>query len=320
MRLSPWIARGFMGLARSATKKWTAPVRALRRERGLPDSADPLYQGQFSPHGTLALFSRVLGAPQPDWPAHTRLTGFPWFDGDQTMSPELTRFLDAGDPPIVFTLGTSAVLAPGAFYEESVRATQALGRRAVLLVGAAAAADPVPRSWPDNVIAVDYVSHAALFPRAAAVVHQGGVGTTGQALRAGVPTLVVPHAHDQPDNADRVVRLGVAQAIDARKYTAPRAAAALGELTSNARYKTRASRGGANRRLRTRRGRGVRRHHGRVTTDRTNDRQTGHGPDHGQRTGPEDRTGRRPRTGPWTEDRTQDRTQDPGRRTQDRLA
>ncbi len=243
-RLSPWIARGFMRLARLVTRKWTEQVRVLRRERGLPDAPDPLYEGQFSPFGTLALFSCMLGAPQPDWPAEAVVTGFPWFDGDATLPDGLAEFLDAGEPPIVFTLGTSAVFAPGAFYAESVRAARAVGRRAVLLVGRPPAGS-APASWPEDVFAAEFVSHAALFPRAAVVVHQGGVGTTGQALRAGAPTLVVPHAHDQPDNADRIVRLGVGQAIDARKYTAARGTSALRALLDDPRYAARAREVGA---------------------------------------------------------------------------
>jgi UDP:flavonoid glycosyltransferase YjiC (YdhE family) len=75
-----------------------------------------------------------------------------------------------------------------------------------------------------------YAPHAELFPRAAAIVHHGGVGTTGQGLASGRPMIVVPHSHDQPDNADRCVRLGVAHAIDAREYRAPRVAASLKTL------------------------------------------------------------------------------------------
>ena len=112
---------------------------------------------------------------------------------------------------MVFTLGTSAVGAPGRFYEESLAAVRAVGCRAVLLVGRQGASRQV--AVPDGVIAVDYAPHAALFPRAAAVVHQGGAGTLHHALASGRPMIVVPFAHDQPDNADRARRLGVARVI-----------------------------------------------------------------------------------------------------------
>jgi UDP:flavonoid glycosyltransferase YjiC (YdhE family) len=93
---------------------------------------------------------------------------------------------------------------------------------------------------PDGMLVEDVAPHDALFPRAAAIVHHGGVGTTGQALRSGRPMLVVPHAHDQPDNAARVSRLGVARSLDAGAYTADRAAAHLRQLLEEPSYRERA--------------------------------------------------------------------------------
>ena len=112
-------------------------------------------------------------------------------------------------------------MAAGDFYEESLKAARLLGRRAVLLVGSRPGRLPVGPLGSDA-WACAYAGHAQLFPRAAAVVHQGGVGTTAQALRAGVPMLVVPFAHDQPDNAARVRRLGVARVLSRRAYRAAR--------------------------------------------------------------------------------------------------
>ncbi|HUL73424.1 MAG TPA: nucleotide disphospho-sugar-binding domain-containing protein, partial [Vicinamibacterales bacterium] len=146
---------------------------------------------------------------------------------------------DRGEPPIVFTLGSSAVGAPGTFYDESVRAATMLGRRAVFLVGKYAPALSQSQ-LPDSMLAVDVAPHDALFPRAAAIVHHGGVGTTGQALRSGRPMLVVPHSHDQPDNGARLSRLGCGRMLDARKYTAERAAAQLRILLGQPSYRQRA--------------------------------------------------------------------------------
>src|SRR5262249_28459461 len=158
-----------------------------------------------SPELTLAMFSPVLGGVQPDWPPNSQLTGFPFYDGlSAALNPKLAAFLDGGQPPIVFTLGSAAVMAAGEFYTESLRAAQRLGNRAILVTRR----DPgnVPAGpLPDGVAVFEYAPFSALFPRAAAIVHQGGIGTTGQALRAGRPMLVVPFGFDQPDNADRVV-------------------------------------------------------------------------------------------------------------------
>lgn len=233
-RRVPWAARLLARTARRATAGWMAPVHALRRAHGLPPGGHPLFEGQFSPTLTLALFSPVFAPPQPDWPAQTRTTGFVFHDDPaDVLPPSLESFLAAGAPPVVFTLGTSAVHAAGAFYAESVAAARALGVRAVLLTGGIEGNLPAGR-LPDDVLAVDRAPHARLFPRASAVVHQGGVGTTAQALRAGRPMLVVPHAHDQADNAARAVRLGVARTLGPRAYVSRRVVPVLAHLLSDA--------------------------------------------------------------------------------------
>jgi rhamnosyltransferase subunit B len=200
----------------------------------------------WSPRGVLALFSPVLARPQADWPARTTVTGFPFYDGPPTVAAsELERFLNAGDPPLVFTLGSAAVFEPGAFFEESLRAAQRLGRRAVLLTGA----NPPPSSMPDGALAIPYAPYSRLFPHAAAIVHQGGIGTVGQALRAGRPMLVVPRFLDQPDNAARIRQLGVGRVLHHSAYTAERVADELASLLGMSDYITRARALGAALRL-----------------------------------------------------------------------
>jgi UDP:flavonoid glycosyltransferase YjiC (YdhE family) len=225
-------------VADRVTRNWAEPVYRLRRELGIDDRSNPLMDGQFSPTMTLAMFSSVLGAPQQDWPARTRQTGFVFYNGALTMPPELEAFLADGEPPVVFTLGSSAVGAAGRFYVESAAAVERLGVRAVFLTGGFPENEQVARS--DRILMVPTAPHQSLFPRAVAVVHHGGVGTTGQGLRAGRPTLVVPHAHDQPDNADRLVRLGVARAVPALAYESARVAQELGRLLREDRFRVRA--------------------------------------------------------------------------------
>ena len=230
--LGPAANRLLLAAARLYTRGWWQPVRTLRRAQGLPPGDNPLFAGKWSPHLNLALFSPVLQAPQPDWPAHTRQTGFAFYDetppgaGDPALPPAVADFLAAGDPPVVFTLGSAAVHLAGDFYAQSARAAQQLGRRALLLLGK----NPPPPGLPPTILPWDYLPFAPIFPRAAAIVHQGGVGTTAQALRAGRPMLVVPFAHDQPDNAARVTRLGVARTLPRFRYTAPRVARELAAL------------------------------------------------------------------------------------------
>jgi UDP:flavonoid glycosyltransferase YjiC (YdhE family) len=230
-KLGVWGARAVVRLGHASTEAWFEPVHRLRAELGLPPAGHPMFEGLFSPHLTLALFSRVLAEPQPDWPPNVRTTGFVFYNGpDPTLSPELEAFLAAGPPPVVFTLGTSAVGAAGRFYHESAAAAARLGVRAVLLTGGFERNRPAPELLSDNVLLVDRAPHQLLFPRASAIVHQGGIGTTGQALRSGRPMLVVPHGHDQPDNAYRVTKLGVARTLYPRRYRAARVARELARL------------------------------------------------------------------------------------------
>ena len=235
--IQKWVLRHLDGKFQAAFQPW----RQLRREIGLPDTVAPPFGNVRSPTLHLALFSELLGARQRDWPANTEITGFPFYDDytSGSLSAELASFLDSGPPPLVFTLSSLAVMSPGQFYEDSVEAARRLGRRAVLVTGS----DPKtrPASLPDEVIAVDYAPFSALFRRAAAVVHHGGVGTTAQAMRAGRPMLVVPFFADQPDNADRVRRLGVARTVERRSYSATRAVRELSQLLGEDRYAERAS-------------------------------------------------------------------------------
>ncbi|MFT4039895.1 MAG: glycosyltransferase [Thermomicrobiales bacterium] len=228
----PWFWRALKRGAIATARQWYGPLHALQRELGQPTDRDSLLEA-YSPTLTLALFSPHFAPPQPDWPPHTVATGFPFLDTpeDHVLSPELEAFLAAGPPPIVFTLGSSAVWTPGSFYPESVEAAVRLKRRAVLLTGPGAA-ERMPQ-LPPGVIAVDYAPHAAIFPRAAAIVHQGGIGTTAQALRAGKPTVIIPFAHDQFDNARRAERLGLSLTMAREHYAAASATRTLHRLLSN---------------------------------------------------------------------------------------
>ena len=232
--------RAIFGLAKLTARSWSKPVHELRRELGLPPGRDPLFEGRNSPHLVLALFSRVIGEPQPDWPANTLVTGFPFYDeNESTLAPGLKRFLDEGEPPIVFTLGSSAVRDAGSFFEESAAAATRLNKRAVLLMGPSR--DQLSRSLSDDVVAFDYAPYPQIFPRASVIVHQGGIGTTGQALRAGKPMLVMPFGGDQYDNGGRIERLGAGRTIMRQQYTAMRAADELKKLLDGLDYQNKAA-------------------------------------------------------------------------------
>jgi rhamnosyltransferase subunit B len=228
-----------LNIGRLATSHWSNPVRRLRKELGLRPDCDPVFQDKFSPDLVLALFSPCLAPRQPDWPPQTLQPGFVFYDrhaSDADHFPVPESFLAAGDPPIVFTLGSTVVHHPGNFYEASLEAAQQLGRRAILID-----ANATPGLRSPQILVLPYAPYSQLFPHAAVIVHQGGSGTTGQALRAGRPELIVPYGWDQPDNATRVQRLGAGLHLPRRAYSAKTAAAALQCLLEDPRFATRAA-------------------------------------------------------------------------------
>jgi UDP:flavonoid glycosyltransferase YjiC (YdhE family) len=244
---------GLLAVIRRMVESWFEPYRKFRREIGLSENHSPIFSGKFSDLLHLAMFSKVLGKPQPDWHTPTLQTGFCFYDGQQDlgkMPEDLTEFLENGEPPIVFTLGSAAVMDARDFFEESAKAAKILNRRAVLLYGVYNEPPKLVESRESRVesrekkqtdiIAFDYAPYSQVFPKAACVVHQGGVGTTAQVLRAGVPALIMPFSHDQPDNAARCERRGVARIISREKYTAEAAAKQLRELLGDLSYKANA--------------------------------------------------------------------------------
>ncbi|MGF1522592.1 MAG: glycosyltransferase [Leptolyngbyaceae cyanobacterium] len=238
--LGPLINRWVINFAKLITHPWGKPLYQLRKELGLAPIQNPIVgNDKYSPHLVLALFSSLFGKPQPDWPPHTVTTGFTFYDGkqEQSLSPELDAFLHAGSPPLVFTLGSAAVKVAGDFYAESAQAAIKLGHRAVLLLGENAP----PSNLPANIFTSGYEPYSDLFPRARVIVHQGGIGTTAQALRAGRPTLITPYSHDQPDNAMRALKLGTSRTIERQQYAASRVAEELRILTETPNYMTEAA-------------------------------------------------------------------------------
>ena len=231
-RLGPAAGRVVLDLSRLYTRHWMKPLYRFRRELGLVRGQNPIFEGQYSPHMVLALFPEVLAGPQPDWPPNTVVCGYPFLEQihDEWRMPEgLHQFLEDGPPPIVFTLGSSAVVEAGAFYTESLEVARSLELRAILLTG------PVEENVPqkphsDDVFVCQFAPYSKLFPRCRAVVSSAGMGTISEGLRAGVPMLLATYSHDQPDNADHVRRLGMSEYVNRRLYNAKRAIPLLEKL------------------------------------------------------------------------------------------
>ena len=119
-----------------------------------------------------------------------------------------------------------------AFFAAAVDACRRLGRRGILL---SRHTEHLPPSLPGTVMHAAYAPFSELLPRAAALVHHGGIGTTAQAMRAGVPQLLMPMSHDQPDNALRVEKFGVGAALPPKKFTGPAVAKTLDGLLNSPR-------------------------------------------------------------------------------------
>lgn len=176
------------------------------RKLDLPSPRQVMSDWCYSPQSIVGLFGDWFCPKAEDWPEQLVLTGFPLFDPKsetQQLSTGLRQFLDAGSSPIVFTAGTETH-KPRAFFEAMVKIATELGVRAVVLTRHA---DQLPR-LPETIWHETYTSLDRLLPRARALVHHGGIGTTARAMQAGVPQLVLPGRLDQFDNAQHVGRLG----------------------------------------------------------------------------------------------------------------
>ena len=121
-----------------------------------------------------------------------------------------------------------------------MRALALSGQRGVLLSGWAGLGKG--RTLPEFVFSAESLPHSWLFPRMAAVVHHGGAGTTGAALRSGIPSVLTPLAADQPSWARQVHALGAGPApLPFQTLTAERLAEAIREAVTNAAMRQRAT-------------------------------------------------------------------------------
>ena len=204
------------------------PVNDFRRELGLAPVRRLFDLWMHSPQLVIGLFPDWFAAPQPDWPPNVHLTGFPLYDESDAreIPAELSEFLASGPAPVVFAAGSANAQARE-FFQVSADVCRRTGWRGILL---SQFPEQLPVPLPEGVRHFNYVPFSQVLPRAAAFVHHGGIGTTAQALAAGVPQLVRPLAHDQPDNAERVRRLGAGDILRPNQYRTARVIECLGRL------------------------------------------------------------------------------------------
>ena len=217
------VVRGFFWLGdRIVDRHVEKSVTTYRRELGLPPQSRYLQHWVHSPRAILGLFPDWF-ATAPDWPAWIRLTGFVTEDGAQGLSSELTEWLSAGEPPIVYTFG-SAMAHGEALFAAACASSERLKRRGLMLTQFP---EQLPKTLPAGVRVERYVPLGELLPRCALLVHHGGIGTTARGLQAGIPQIIVPLSHDQFDNAERIRRLGVGDSVPKPKLTGESLAACI---------------------------------------------------------------------------------------------
>lgn len=184
----------------------------VRRSLGLPAVRHAWFTELEASCPHLGLWSPSMRSPIAGDPPGAIVTGFARLEADdeEPLDEGLRSFLEAGPPPVVVTLGTAVSHARPRFHAMAARALADTGARVVLVTGDD---DYAPADLPGSMIATGRASFRALFPHASLIVHHGGIGTCAEAIAAGAPSVIVPAAHDQFDNAARCERLGVAKAL-----------------------------------------------------------------------------------------------------------
>lgn len=230
-RLPRWAKRVLFSMPNPADRCALPPIRKACLDAGVPPPRSVWREWWNSPDGVLLLFPEWFAAPQPDWPANCLQHTFPLEDlaSEQPLSAELQAFLAAGEQPIVFTPGSANVQAHE-FFNAALGAVQKLGKRAVFVTRELS---QLPGGLPPSVFAEAFVPFSSVLRHAAAFVHHGGIGTLSQGFAAGIPQLLMPMAHDQPDNEHRLRRLGGGFGMAPKRFKADRVAAALGRLLAD---------------------------------------------------------------------------------------
>ena len=185
-------------------------LNGMRAHIGLAPVRRVMSQWLHSPQHVVCAWPAWFAAPQADWPPNSECAGFPRMPSSgSALDPDLQRFIDDGEAPIVITPG-SAMAHGSDFIARALTAAAALKVRAVVVTPYR---EQVPEHLPQTVHYAAYAPFDVLSRQAAAFVHHGGIGTSATVLAAGKPQLIVPFAFDQPDNAARLTRLGVAATV-----------------------------------------------------------------------------------------------------------
>jgi len=200
------LRRASWSLVGASEAPWRRMV-AQWRSAGLGLKTRPIpFSRIVASRGILSAWSpRLLAAP-PEWHSSQSPLGF-WRSRETgTLPPDIERFLADGPPPVVIGFGSMRHDDPARLAREVVDGLRRAGRKGILLAGWSG----LSVSGGGDILAVEEVPLGGLLPRAAAIVHHGGVGTVGAALHAGTPQVISPFFGDQSFWAGRLRELGVA--------------------------------------------------------------------------------------------------------------
>jgi rhamnosyltransferase subunit B len=219
--MPPFLKRGLFNVfdALVLDKLFAPRINHFRQSLGLPLVRKIFDRWTHSPQLNLCLFPDWFAQPQPDWPPQTQLTSFVYYDkqsANEIIPEEVNQFLEAGSPPLIFTPGT-AMKHANQFFLDCIETCQLLGQRGILLTQHP---EQLPTELPQGIQHFAYLPFSKVLPHAAALVHHGGIGTTAQAIATGIPQVIRPMAHDQPDNAARVEKLGIGASLSTKKFNA----------------------------------------------------------------------------------------------------
>ncbi len=211
-------------------------VNRFRRKLGVEPFRDLMNEAWVSPLLHLIGASPALRERPSDWPSQYHMCGFLGLPAHEhePVSPDVERFLSEGPPPVFMGFGSLMPLG-GSHLAESIRvltdAARLSGRRAIIQAD-------LDRPPTGEIMFVKRTPHAQVFPRCAAVVHHAGAGTTHTTLRAGVPSIPVPHVSDQFAWSEELERLGVAtRAVRRSRWNAEALADRIRQTAGNPRMK-----------------------------------------------------------------------------------